>query len=53
MCEETVFWDLNYAMQYRALGTGDIMVKVLKVGYNSDYSDLMGQISFKSKLYLS
>ena len=32
MCEETVFWDLNYAMQYRALGTGDIMVKVLKVG---------------------
>ena len=33
MCEETVFWDLNYAMQYRALGTGgEIMVKVLKVG---------------------
>ena len=41
MCEETVFWDLNYAMQYRALGTGDIMGKVLKVGNNSDDLDLM------------
>ena len=31
MCEDTVFWDLNYGMQYKELGTGEIMVKVLKV----------------------
>lgn len=31
MCEETVFWDLNYSIKYRALGTEDIRTKVLKV----------------------
>ncbi len=31
MGEETVFWDLNYAMHYKQLGTGEIMTKVLKV----------------------
>ena len=31
MCEDTVFWDLNYAMQYKEMGTAEIMIKVLKV----------------------
>ena len=31
MCEDTVFWDLNYAMEYKELGTGEVMTKVLKV----------------------
>ena len=30
MCEETVFWDLNYSIKYRPLGTEDIRDKVLK-----------------------
>lgn len=30
MCEETVFWDLNYSIKYRPLGTQDIRDKVLK-----------------------
>jgi hypothetical protein len=40
MCEDTVFWDLNYAMKYKELGTGEIMVKVLKVGNLSQYGNL-------------
>ena len=31
MCEDTVFWDLNYSIQYKSLGVGDTMTKVLKV----------------------
>ena len=31
MCEDTVFWDLNYAIKYKALGTDDVRTKVLKV----------------------
>jgi len=30
MCEETVFWDLNYAIKYKALGTDEVRTKVLK-----------------------
>ena len=29
MCEDTVFWDLNYAMQYKDMGTGEIRAKAL------------------------
>ncbi len=32
LCEDTVFWDLNYGMQFEALGTGEIMDRALKVG---------------------
>ena len=31
MCEDTVFWDLNYAIKYKSLGTEEIRSKVLKV----------------------
>ena len=31
MCEDTVFWDLNYSMKYKTLVTGDILTRVLKV----------------------
>ena len=31
MCEDTVFWDLNYAMQYKDMGTAEIRAKALKV----------------------
>ncbi len=31
MCEETVFWDMNYSIKYKALGTEEIRTKVLKV----------------------
>lgn len=31
MCEDTVFWDLNYAIKYKALATQDIRNKVLKI----------------------
>ena len=31
MCEETVFWDLNYAMKYKSLVSENILAKVLKV----------------------
>ena len=31
MCEDTVFWDLNYAMTFKELGTSAIMHKVLAV----------------------
>ena len=31
MCEETVFWDLNYAMKYKSLVSENILKKVLKV----------------------
>ena len=31
MCEDTVFWDLNYAIKYRALGTEEIRSRVLKI----------------------
>ena len=31
MCEETVFWDLNYAIKYKSLGTEDIRAKVLRL----------------------
>ena len=31
MCEDTVFWDLNYAIKYKTLGTEEIRSKVLKV----------------------
>jgi hypothetical protein len=31
MCEETVFWDLNYSIKFKSLGTEDIRTKVLKV----------------------
>ena len=34
MSEETVFWDLNYAIKYKSLGTEDIQTKVLKVKNN-------------------
>jgi len=30
MCEDTVFWDLNYAIKYKSLGTEEIRSKVLK-----------------------
>ena len=53
MCEETVFWDLNYAMQYRALGTGDIMVKVLKVGTPSIRANLYEILSTAFSLWKS
>ena len=33
MCEETVFWDLNYAMKYKSLVSENILDKVLKVKY--------------------
>ena len=33
MCEETVFWDLNYAMKYKSLVSENILAKVLKVKY--------------------
>jgi hypothetical protein len=33
MCEDTVFWDLNYSIQYKSLGVGDTMSKVLKVSF--------------------
>ena len=29
MSEETVFWDLNYAIKYKSLGTEEIQTKVL------------------------
>ena len=29
MCEDTVFWDLNYAIKYKSLGTEEIRSKVL------------------------
>ncbi|TRY61028.1 hypothetical protein TCAL_09131 [Tigriopus californicus] len=31
MCDDTVFWDLNYAMQYKELGTEEVMEKVIKM----------------------
>ena len=31
MCEDTVFWDLNYAIKYKSLGTEEIRSKVLKL----------------------
>ena len=31
MCEETVFWDLNYAMKYKSLVSENVLKKVLKV----------------------
>ena len=31
MCEDTVFWDLNYAIKYKSLGTEEIRCKVLKL----------------------
>ena len=31
MCEDTVFWDLNYAIKYKSLGTDEIRNKVLKL----------------------
>ena len=36
MCEETVFWDLNYAIKYKALGTDEVRTKVLKVCKEGD-----------------
>ena len=37
MSEETVFWDLNYAIKYKSLGTEEIQTKVLKVKKIFDY----------------
>ena len=34
MCEDTVFWDLNYAMKYKSLVSENILTKVLKVNLN-------------------
>ena len=31
MCEETVFWDQNYALQYKHLGTDQIQAKVAEL----------------------
>jgi len=31
MCEDTVFWDLNYAMKYKSLVSENILTKVLKI----------------------
>ena len=31
MCEETVFWDLNYAIKYKSLGTDGIRTQVLQL----------------------
>ena len=31
MCEETVFWDLNYSLEYQEMGTDQIMYKVSQV----------------------
>ncbi len=31
LCEDTVFWDLNYGMLFEALGTAEIMDKALAV----------------------
>ena len=39
MCEDTVFWDLNYSIQYKALGVGDTMTKVLKVSVISLFNN--------------
>ena len=40
MCEETVFWDLNYAMKYKSLVSENILKKVLKVRYESNAYDI-------------
>ena len=47
MCEDTVFWDLNYSMKYKTLVTGDILTRVLKVkvkmkAYNTAKKDNLG-----------
>ena len=31
MCEETVFWDQNYALQYKHIGTDQIQAKVAEL----------------------
>ena len=31
MCEDTVFWDLNYAINYKSLGTDDLRSQVLEL----------------------
>ena len=31
MCEETVFWDLNYSLDYHEMGTDQIKYKVSQV----------------------
>ena len=41
MCEETVFWDLNYSLEYQDMGTDQIKYKVSQViPHSAKYSTL-------------
>ena len=36
MCEETVFWDMNYSLEYKEIGTDQIMMKVSQLSKSLD-----------------
>ena len=57
MCEETVFWDLNYAMKYKSLVSENILKKVLKVLLTKfiwiDYNDIKNNVILTRRHILS